>query len=138
MDDPIVQLLSEHGIRPTANRIMIASALAKADSPMSMRDLEDELVSIDKSGIFRTLALFRKQNLVHAVENAEGMEYEICRSHGDGPDSDRHVHFHCRCCGRTLCLEDIPIPEVALPEGFEADSRNYIVTGTCPECGKRK
>ena len=51
----IVALLEEHNVRPTANRIIVAGALAKAGMPMSLAELETEIDSIDKSNIFRAL-----------------------------------------------------------------------------------
>ena len=51
----INKLLLGHGIKPTANRIVIARTLSGAGSPMSMKDLENKILTIDKSGIFRTL-----------------------------------------------------------------------------------
>ena len=47
-------LLTAHDVKPTANRIVIAEALAAADCPMSVKELEYSILSIDKSNIFRT------------------------------------------------------------------------------------
>ena len=41
-------LMEDHGIRPTANRVLIASALLKGDGPKPMKELETALWSIDK------------------------------------------------------------------------------------------
>ena len=98
--------LIEHGIKPTANRIVIARALASADRPMSMTELEESILTIDKSNIFRALTTFKEH------------------------------HFFCECCHRTFCLEDTPIPAIDLPPGYRMTTINYIVKGLCPECGK--
>ena len=50
----LLELLESHGVKPTANRIVIARALAAAGRPMSMTELETELETIDKSNVFRT------------------------------------------------------------------------------------
>ena len=102
-----------------------------------MMELEDAIGSIDKSGISRTLTLFREQRLVHTIQDGgDGVRYELCHSHSDSHDEDAHVHFYCTSCRKTFCLEDIPIPEVALPEGYDGDSVNYMVSGICPDCRK--
>ena len=104
---------------------------------MSMGELEDALETVDKSVISRTLSLFREQHLVHVIEDGgDGVRYELCHSHHDDHDDDTHVHFHCESCGRTFCLEDIPVPEVAVPDGFKASSVNYMIKGTCPDCSR--
>ena len=124
-----------HGVKPTANRIMIANAFVKEHRPLSMGEIETQLESVDKSVISRTLALFRERRLVHILpDGGDGVRYELCRSCSDDHDDDVHIHFYCRRCGKTFCLEDIPIPEVSLPDGYEAESVNYMVTGLCPDC----
>ena len=124
-----------HGVKPTANRIMIANAFVKEHRPLSMSEIETQLESVDKSVISRTLALFRERHLVHILpDGGDGVRYELCRSCSDDHDDDVHIHFYCSRCGKTFCLEDIPIPEVSLSDGYEAESVNYMVTGLCPDC----
>lgn len=132
----VITLMEQHGIRPTANRIIVANALATEHQPQTMSELEDHIGSIDKSSIFRTLTLFKDQHLVHVLEDGEGVRYELCHSHDHSIDNDMHVHFHCEKCGQTLCLEDIPIPEINLPEDFETQSANFVLKGLCPKCKK--
>ena len=136
-DKDLIALLEQHGIRPTANRIIIAKALAAEHRPLTMTELEDRIGSIDKSGIFRTLTLFKEQHLVHTLDDGEGVRYELCRSHDHSVDNDMHVHFHCERCGETICLEDHPIPEVCLPKDYDISSANFVIKGICPKCKKR-
>jgi Fur family ferric uptake transcriptional regulator len=135
-ESAITALMQEHGIRPTANRIIVAKALAEESRPLTMTELDDRIGSIDKSGIFRTLTLFKEQHLVHVLEDGEGVRYELCHSHDHSIDNDMHVHFHCEHCGQTICLEDLPIPEVTLPDGYEMQSANFVLKGICPKCKK--
>ena len=92
--DPILHLMEHHGVKPTANRILIAKALAVAGRPMSPGELEDALETIDKSVISRALSLFREQHLVHVIEDGDSLRYELCHSHHEDHDDDAHVHFH--------------------------------------------
>ena len=132
------RLLEEHGIRPTANRIVIAQVLEHAGRPLSLMELEARLETIDKSNISRALALFREARLVHVLEDAgEGIRYELCHRHGEHADDDLHVHFYCVRCHRTFCLEDTPVPPVAVPAGYSVQSASYLLRGLCPECDKR-
>ena len=134
---PFVSLLEEHGIKSTANRLLVLKALAESQRPVTMAELEDAIDSIDKSGIFRTLTLFNEHHLLHQIDDGcEGVRYELCHATGD-VDDDRHVHFHCEVCHRTFCLEEIPVPTVALPDGFQAETVNFMVKGICPECASK-
>ena len=52
-------ILAAHGVRPTANRILVVRALQQASAPMSLTQLEERLESLDKSSIFRALMVLR-------------------------------------------------------------------------------
>lgn len=138
-ENQCVELLEQHGIRPTSNRIVVVKALASRDYPLSMSELENLILTIDKSGIFRSLTLFRDHHLVHAVEDGEGgMKYELCHSPHTDDDDDRHVHFFCERCHRLFCLHDTPVPTVDVPEGFRAGSFNYMIKGLCADCAAKE
>lgn len=137
-DKQIEQLLKTHGIRLTANRILIARTLSGLDSPSSMKELEAKIQTIDKSNIFRTLSLFKDHHLVHQLEDGNDVvRYELCLSCNEEEDDDIHVHFYCERCQHTFCLNDIPVPQVNLPVGYEQSSVNYMVKGLCPDCSRR-
>ena len=129
-------LLTEHDIKPTANRIVVVKTLADAERPLSLSELEYQILSIDKSGVFRALTLFREHHLVHVIEDGgDGVRYELCHSHhGHDDDDDQHVHFYCERCHRTFCLHDMPIPTIILPDGYQLQSINYMAKGLCPDC----
>ncbi len=130
-------LLGDHGIKPTANRLLIVKALVSQHHPVSVKDLEDSLLTLDKSSIFRVLTLFREHHLVHAIETGEGIvKYELCQSHNEEEDDDEHVHFYCERCHRTICLHDIPVPQIAVPEGYRVEGTNVLVRGICERCLK--
>ena len=132
-EDP-VSLMQAHGVKPTANRILILRALLGAGRPLSMTEIETELESVDKSIISRTLSAFREARLLHVLADGDSIRYEVCHCAAEEEDSDRHVHFHCTRCGRTFCLEELPVPAVTMPVGYRAEHVNFIVEGICPNC----
>ncbi|MBR1630581.1 MAG: transcriptional repressor [Paludibacteraceae bacterium] len=132
------ELLIQHQIHPTANRLLVLNALLHSTSPRSMSELEDELQTIDKSNIFRTLTLFHEHRLAHQITDANGvMRYEVCHSHDHDCDTDRHAHFICRDCGRIVCLHDAEPISICLPDGYIASEVNCIIQGLCPDCSKK-
>ena len=134
-ENSCVRLLEQHGIKPTSNRIVVVKALSEAEHPATISDLETHILTIDKSGIFRSLMLFREHHLVHSIEDGDGgMRYELCHSHADEEDDDQHVHFFCERCHQIFCLHDTPVPTVEAPPGFRVRSSNYMLKGICPEC----
>ena len=133
-----VTMLEEHNIKATANRLIVLRALDGAGRPMSLTELEYKILTIDKSGIFRTLSLFREQHLVHVIEDGgDGVRYELCHSHHDEIDDDLHVHFYCEQCQQTYCLDYTEIPEISLPKGFEKKSANLMIKGICGNCKEK-
>lgn len=126
--------MQEHGVKATANRILILKALLQAGRPLSLTEIETALESVDKSIISRNLAIFREHHLLHTLSDEDSVRYEVCHCTDEEEDDDRHVHFHCESCGRTFCLEDVPIPAVRCPAGFSVQSVDYLAHGICPEC----
>ena len=136
-ENSCVRLLEEHGIKPTANRIVVVRALATSMLPQSLAELEQRIGTIDKSNVFRALMLFREHHLVHAIEgSSDGTKYELCHSHDKEHDDDQHPHFYCEVCQQIYCLDYAQVPEIQLPEGFEMTSANLMLKGICPHCKK--
>lgn len=139
------QYLNSKGIRPTAVRILVLRALQQQQqSAVSMADLEEVLQTVDRSSVFRTLNLFLEHHVVHQVEDGTGQtKYALCEekcrcgAHHEHLLSDFHVHFYCEHCRRTICLPDIAIPNVAMPEGFTLSAANFVLKGTCAACQSR-
>jgi len=131
-------LLIAHGVRPTANRLLVANELARSLRPLSLAELEECMPTMDKSSIFRALAVFREHHLVHVIEDGgDGVRYELCRSHDATHDNDLHAHFFCEQCHRTFCIDNTPVPAIPLPDGFRMNTVNYLVKGICAECRAR-
>lgn len=131
-------MLEEHGIKPTANRIVVLKALCASIQPQSLAELERRILTIDKSNVFRALTLFREHHLVHAIEGgSDGTRYELCHSHSQEHDDDQHPHFYCEECQQTYCLDHLEMPSFDLPEGFEMHTINCMVKGICPHCRKK-
>ena len=134
----IIEILERKGVRVTSIRILVMEALTAASRPMSLSDLETVLDTVDKSSIFRSLEAFEKHHAVHSIDDGTGsVKYEVCEGEDECTVSDMHAHFYCEKCHKTYCLKEISAPVVDLPEGFEMNSVNYIVKGTCRECGRR-
>lgn len=128
-------LFRERKIKPTPNRVLVARALMGASAPIALTDLEAELDTVDRSAIFRVLNLFRSTDLVHTIDDGSGKtKYELCRGRHTCAPSHLHAHFHCTRCGSTVCLTDVPVPAVKLPEGYVARGFNYVIMGLCPSC----
>lgn len=137
-DEQLVQRLLTHDIKPTAMRLLVLRALSEANQILSLKELEEVLFPADRSTIFRTLTLFQEHGLVHCINDGTGSaRYEICKGECHCTLEDQHIHFHCTCCNRTICLNDIRVPSIIVPSGYVMMSVNYVVTGLCPVCARK-
>ena len=137
--DLLEERLLARGVKPTAMRLWVFRELEGAHHPLSLRELEERMVTAERSTIFRTLTLLLQHHLVHGIEDGSGaMKYEACHGAEDCTLEDQHTHFYCEQCHRTFCLRDTHIPPVDLPAGFAPTAVNYMIKGVCAECSARK
>lgn len=131
-------ILIRKGVKPTANRILVLRALLSAARPVSLSELEDMLLTMDRSSIFRVLNCFLAHHVTHALEDGSGiMKFEVCTGEWACSVDDMHTHFYCEICQQTFCFKEIHVPLITLPEGFVLNSINYMVKGICPECARK-
>ncbi len=127
--------LEKREIRPTALRLLILKTMMQLDRAVSLLDLENELVTVDKSTNFRTLTLFLGHHLIHGIDDGTGsLKYAVCDDECDCEADEQHTHFYCEKCHRTFCLKSIHVPIVQLPDGFTIQSINYVIKGLCASC----
>lgn len=125
--------LQEHGVKPTAVRILVWRKLQHKKGAFALKDVEEWLPEMDRSSIFRALRLFAEHHLLHEVDDGMGQcKYCLCRC--EGKEHRGHVHFTCVRCGHTYCLSDQPIPPIDLPENFEMHEVEYVIKGICESC----
>lgn len=131
--ESIEEHLEEHGVKPTAVRILVWKACARKKESFSLNDMEESMPEMDRSSIFRALRLFTDHHLLHEINDGTGhQKYCVCRC--EDSHHLNHVHFTCRKCGKTYCLEDYTIPIVELPDGFAMQEAEYVIKGVCPKC----
>lgn len=133
-----IRRLEKKGVKPTAIRLLVADAILSAKRAVSLSDLEVILDTVDKSSIFRTLELFVKHHVVHAIDDGSGsIKYEICEGEEECTLDDMHIHFYCTVCHKTFCFKTIHIPFVQIPDGFSVESANYMLKGVCKDCAAK-
>lgn len=133
------EFLLRKGVKPTSNRILVMRELINATRPVSLADLEASLDSLDKTSIFRVLELFAEHDIVHVMEDgSRSNKYELCHSDSHHSIDDQHVHFFCKKCMQTFCLDNIAVPAIDIPAGFVPHSVNYMLKGLCPDCSSKQ
>ncbi len=131
-------ILKKHQLRKTQIRLDVLSLFLSNNQAMSHAQLESKVGSIDRVTLYRTLKTFEEKGIIHkAIDGTDTMRYALC--HGECEEhhhEDHHPHFHCDNCGKTLCLDQIEVPNIHLPKGFSQSSSHLIIKGICEVCNE--
>jgi Fur family transcriptional regulator, ferric uptake regulator len=132
-----VSLLRENKLRTTQSREDILRLFTKYPHALSYSDIEKEIASVyDRVTVYRTLKTFLDKGMIHKVlDDGGSLKYALCsdRCH-DHKHKHDHVHFKCTECGQTSCLDEVDVPRLKLPKGYQAKEINLLVQGTCEKC----
>ena len=132
-------LLTRRGIRMTSPRRAILSVIETAnkhlDASQILRKAQKSDPSVDRSTVYRTLGLLKRQGLIDELDlmhlNGEGHYYE--RKLGQD-----HIHMACLRCGKIT--EFVSERFDSLKSQLEQECRFRIVVarlevgGYCTEC----
>ncbi|HEY2036011.1 MAG TPA: transcriptional repressor [Steroidobacteraceae bacterium] len=121
------QRLTDCGIRPTAQRVRIASLLLAAPQHLSAEQILANLRSagarVSKATVYNTLNLFASHGLIRLL-SVDGT-----RAWFDS-NVDAHYHFHDTSSGALI---DVPVPEVEFsrlppaPPGTEVAGIDLVI-----------
>jgi len=137
--DKVLNILKQHQLRNTLIRREMLGLFLDVSHALCHGFIEKELQNqFDRVTLYRTLKTFEQKGLIHRIANdTDTIEYALCKEecqHQDHKHSDNHAHFRCEQCQRTFCLDNVSIPDITLPEGFNAKDFQLLVTGICTEC----
>lgn len=137
MSETIRNILKRNHMSITDSRVQILGLFYSNEGALAHADIEKKTSdAIDRVTIYRTLQTFEEKGLIHSIPTADNsVKYALCKEQcEDGHHHDNHVHFICDECGKTICLDDVLVPEVKLPKGFQVQQSNMVVNGICGDC----
>lgn len=130
----IVAELDAHGVKPSAQRLLILRRLMEHRTHPTVDEihsaLREEHPTLSRTTVYNTLKLFADAGLIRCIETSLGEGVRWDYSEGD------HAHFICTRCG---CVSDIefdprassfPLP----PGGYRVSSVSLSYKGVCPDC----
>ena len=132
-------LLNKHHLKKTAPRLRVLSMMSSRSAATSQPDLESVMNDIDRVTLYRILNAFEEKGIIHKVFDLNGTaNYALCTSNcNEGHHHDEHLHFNCINCKNVYCLDDMHLPAINLPNGFEPTGFTLYATGLCPKCSKK-
>ena len=132
-------LLQDFNLRNTTQREEILEIFLDNNHALSHADIEKKVGNaIDRVTVYRTLKTFLNKGVVHKVLDDCGViKYALCKNtcttHKHSHD---HAHFKCVECGVTNCLENVVLPHINIPDGYEKLESNFLMIGICDQCNK--
>ena len=137
INQQIQELLKRNQLSITDSRSKILELFLQQNGALAHADIEKKSgAGFDRVTVYRTLQTFVEKGIIHTIPTADNaILYALCKDEcTEGHHHDHHVHFVCSKCSNTICLEDITVPEVKLPDGYQATQVEVVVNGICKDC----
>lgn len=136
-ENEYISRLKARDIRPTALRLLILRTMAGFDRAFSLADLEEELDTVDKSTLFRTLTLFWRITWCTASTTApvrSNMRFAAAIA----------IVKSTTCIPISIArIAGVPLPargscSAGGPAGrISAETINFVIKGICADCSGR-
>ena len=132
----MADILRKKLLSVTDSRRKILSLFLTNSDALAHGDIEKKAgEKFDRVTVYRTLQVFVEKGIVHTIPTAENsVLYALCKDCDEDHHHDDHVHFVCKNCNTTICLDDIVSPEIKLPDGYRAESVQVVINGICKNC----
>ena len=128
------EALRRAGLRRTPFREALLGLLRRAEGPVSHGEIMALLQTRDRVTLYRALEALERVGVVHRIQGTDG----VWRFRAHAAEAPRcpggHPHFLCTSCGRMWCLEEQPLPTVAVPPGARVTGKQLVVYGLCAGC----
>lgn len=135
MNSDLGELLRQHGIQVTAQRLAVFRAVS--GQPHITADAVAEVVraeigAISLQSVYDALSLLVGERLIRRIQpSGSAARYE-------DRVGDNHHHLICRICGRLADVDcaagSMPCLTASDDQGFEIDEAEVAYWGRCPEC----
>ncbi len=137
MLNEINNILKRNQLSITGSRKKILELFLSNSGALAHSDIEKRAgEKFDRVTVYRTLQSFLDKGIIHSIPSADSsVRYALCKDNcSGGHHNDNHIHFLCRTCGNTTCLDEVHVPAVELPKGFKGHLTEIVISGKCKDC----
>ena len=135
MRDTAIELLRQHGVQVTAQRLAILRVVAEhphATADELGDEVRSQLGAISRQSVYDSLGMLVDKNLVRRIQPAGSPARYETRV------DDNHHHLICRSCRTMFDVDcatgEVPCLTASDDHGFEVDEAEVIYRGRCPTC----
>ena len=135
MSSDAADLLRQHGIQVTAQRLAVLRAVSghphiTADAVAEA--VRTEIGAISLQSVYDALAILAAQGLIRRIQPAGSP------ARFEDRVGDNHHHLICRICGRVVDVDcavgSAPCLAASDDRGYEIDEAEVAYWGRCPDC----
>ncbi|HEY8688722.1 MAG TPA: Fur family transcriptional regulator [Chitinophagaceae bacterium] len=133
----VEEILKKNHLSITGSRQKIMQLFMTSNGALAHADIEKKTgENFDRVTVYRTLQSFVEKGIIHLIPTKDNsIKYALCKDDCEaGHHHDNHVHFICDECSKTICLDDVTVPQVKLPKGFTPQHAEMVVNGICGDC----
>ena len=132
-----ISILKAHSLSVTDGRKDILALFLNRRGALAHADIEKKVGDrYDRVTIYRTLQIFVDKGLIHTIPTKDNsIRYALCKDDcASGHHHDQHIHFVCKTCENTYCLDEVVTPSIKLPKGYTVNQVEMVVSGVCQSC----
>jgi Fur family transcriptional regulator, ferric uptake regulator len=128
------------GLRVTASRIQVLSALKEADAPLSHADVAARLEGqgLDRTTLYRNLVDLAEVGILRRTDVEHTWRFElVANGEGELHGESIHPHFVCTDCGKVACLPAGVValkPQRGSPQALRRGDLEIQLRGVCDAC----
>lgn len=132
-----IDKLVNNGLKPSVQRVAILEYLLTHFTHPTVEDvykgLYKQIPTLSKTTVYNTLRLFSEHDVALMLTLDE---HRVCYDGNTNP----HVHFMCKQCGRIMDLMNEPAPVLEGTKNVDGniiDEIQLYYKGICAECAKK-
>lgn len=121
----------------TSHRMELLGILSSCNKAISEKDLEIMMNgNCNRTTIYRNLNSLVEKKIVHRILSGEAIKYKLANGKKENSKKTDHLHFECKSCSSTYCLEELQVQDYKLPDGFTKLENQFLIFGICNNCKK--
>lgn len=137
MNMQIDEILKTNNLSVTDSRKKILGLFLSSQGALAHADIEKNAgEKFDRVTVYRTLQVFVDKGIIHTIPTPDNsIKYALCKDEcSEGHHHDHHIHFQCKECGNTYCLDEVTTPDIKLPKGYAPEQIEVVISGVCRNC----
>ncbi|MCU4158337.1 transcriptional repressor [Carboxylicivirga sp. A043] len=120
-------------MKRTACRDGILEVILAAGQALSETEIRERLSGdFDRTTFYRSFKTLHEHQIIHKIV----VDNQLTKYALDNSVTNKkpHAHFYCDQCQAVKCLDNIPVQNYQLPQGYTNNETEVLIKGTCCQC----